>query len=143
MLLLAGRSHETRSKEEIGYIFYIIDPGGNPREFRSRMYRTKVFSLFAVKLYYIWGFLAFATRPFIRSTIVDFGTLYICVVRRIDIFLIERIASMARMILAFGVWIGIMLLMCGCTIKFGGCDAVGKCPGTWYERPSDEPHYNI
>jgi hypothetical protein len=73
--------------------------GGNPRVSRSRIYRTSVSSSLGVNW---WRPLRLSARevvPFIRRRIELSGMSYVFAARRMDIFLVVRIASMARMTL--------------------------------------------
>ena len=74
------------------------------------MYRTIVSSSAKVRASRRLRVSAFEVVPLIRVAIVDFGTSYNCAARRIDIFLLVRIASIARMILASLVCIDILWL---------------------------------
>jgi hypothetical protein len=65
-------------------------------------------------------------HPRSRSRSVDRGTLYVFDARVMFIFLVERIAFMAKMIIASWVCIDMMLLLCRGAIELGSRDAVEK-----------------
>ena len=69
------------------------------------------------------------TDPQSRSRRVDQGTPYTFKACVVFIFLIVRIASMARTILASWVYIGITLWLCRGAIESGGRDVMEKVAG--------------
>ncbi len=94
--MFADTLHRIYREERIRYIFYTIDPRGNPCESRSKIYRTSVSSLVGVNLCRPLRMSARGGLPLIRTRMELSGTSYIFTVCRTDIFLIVQIASMAR-----------------------------------------------
>ncbi len=109
--------------------FILLIRGGNPCVFRSSIYRISVSSSDEVNLYWGSRFLVLMTDLRSRSRRVDRGMLYTFEACVVSIFLVVRIASIARTILASWVCTGIALLLCRGAIEFGDRDAVEKVAG--------------